>query len=110
MQNYKFSDSLIKNEDEKSNFYLDDDEDDFLESKDDLVLGIDNILSFDLDQPLIYTKKDKFFFLFLLILLIFNGYFLISILYFVAGFHMAFKSDEEEEDTLESKEWEFYRI
>jgi hypothetical protein len=31
----------LKNEDQKSNFYLDDDEDDFIESKDDLVLGID---------------------------------------------------------------------
>ena len=47
LERYKSSDSLIKDEDEKSNFYLGDDEDDFLESKDDLVLGIDNILSFD---------------------------------------------------------------
>jgi len=106
LKNYKFNELLLKNEDQKSNFYLDDDEDDFIESKDDLVLGIDNILSFDLEQPLIYTKKDKFFFFLILLLLLFNGYVLLFLFYFIAGLHMSLKSDEEEENTQESKEWE----
>jgi hypothetical protein len=96
----------MKNEDELDNFYLDDDEDDFIESHDDLVLGIDNILSFDLENPLIYTKKDKFFFVFTLLLLLFNGYIITGFIYFIIGYHMSLKTDETEEDTQEAKDSE----
>jgi len=41
---------------------LDDDDDDLVESRDDLVFGIDDISLFDLDDPFVYTQKDKFFF------------------------------------------------
>lgn len=85
---------------------MDDDKDDFIESHDDLVLGIDNILSFDLEQPLIYTKKDIFFFVFTLLFLLINGYMIIAFIYLIIGLHMSLKFEEEEEDTQESKEWE----
>lgn len=67
-------------------------------------------MSFDLEQPLIYTKKDKFFFFFSLLLLLFNGYVILSLIYFIAGLHMSLKSDEEEEDTQESKDGKYWKI
>lgn len=93
-------------EDNSTNFSLSDDECDLLEAKNDLVLGIDNILLFEFNNPLIFTKKDIMFFWLTFLFLNFNGYFIVAIIYFFVGMHMAFSVWEEEIDTHERKVWE----
>jgi len=83
---------------------LDDDDDDLVESRDDLVFGIDDISLFDLDDPFVYTQKDKFFFLFTLLILLLHGFFILSTIYFLAGVHMSFLAIDDEEESLEGKE------
>jgi len=57
-----YCDSVVENDEDFDDFVLDDEEDEYVESYDDLVIGIDNILDFDLENEFLFNKYDFYFF------------------------------------------------
>ena len=51
-----YCDSVVENDEDFDDFVLDDEEDEYVESYDDLVIGIDNILDFDLENEFLFNK------------------------------------------------------
>lgn len=71
----------IENTDDYDDLVLDDDYEDYLESYDDLVIGIDNILNFNLEGEFIFNNFDYYFYYLTLLFLIFNGFIIIAFFY-----------------------------
>jgi len=62
-----YCDSVVENDEDFDDFVLDDEEDEYVESYDDLVIGIDNILDFDLENEFLFNKYDFYFFFYCII-------------------------------------------
>jgi len=73
-KNYYSNKAKINDEEEKDNFYIEDDQDINIESQDDIISDIDITSSYDNGSPLLYTKKDKIFFFFTSAILLLNGF------------------------------------
>ena len=83
-----YCDSVVENDEDFDDFVLDDEEDEYVESYDDLVIGIDNILDFDLENEFLFNKYDFYFFFFTALFLILNGYIIFAFFYIQFGFNM----------------------
>jgi hypothetical protein len=77
---------------------VDEEHEEELEAYEDLIIGIDNILNYDLEDKFYYNNYDFFFFFFTLFLLIFNGFFFLSFFYMSFGVHMVVQYDYDEEE------------
>jgi hypothetical protein len=83
-----YCDSVVENDEDFDDFVLDDEEDEYVESYDDLVIGIDNILDFDLENEFLFNKYDFYFFFFTALFLILNGYIIFAFFYIQFGFNL----------------------
>ena len=99
MQSYYNAD--IENTDDDDDLVLDDLYEDYLESYDDLVIGIDNILNFNLEGEYIFNKFDCYFFYISALILILNGYIICAFFYMQFGFNMIVQFDYEQEEATE---------
>ena len=79
MKSY-YSEELENTEDE-DDLVLDDLYEDYLESYDDLVIGIDNILNFNLEGEFIFNNFDYYFYYITLLFLILNGFIIFAFFY-----------------------------
>jgi hypothetical protein len=71
----------LENTDDDDDLVLDDLYEDYLESYDDLVIGIDNILNFNIEGEFIFNNFDYYFYYITLLFLILNGFIIIAFLY-----------------------------
>jgi hypothetical protein len=70
-----------------------------LDTQDDLYVNLDNILFFEVNNDLINTKKDKFFFLITSFFLYFNGFIFLFLCYISIGFYSAFQPEADDPDS-----------
>lgn len=71
----------LENTDDEDDLVLDDLYEDYLESYDDLVIGIDNILNFNLEGEFIFNNFDYYFYYITLLFLILNGFIIFAFFY-----------------------------
>lgn len=91
----------LDGKDDDDDLVLDDLYEDFLESYDDLVIGIDNILNFNLEGEFIFNNFDYYFYYITLLLLILNGYIFLAFFYLQFGFNMIVQFEYDKEEAIE---------